>query len=83
MSACGSFTVVEDDGEFLGTGGLHIIWEDLAEIRALALVESATRRGIGRQLVAKIAGGGQESRYPPGIRPYLPERVLWKNAGLG
>lgn len=40
------FTVVEDDGEFLGTGGLHIIWEDLAEIRALALVESATRRGL-------------------------------------
>lgn len=48
------FTVVEDDGEFLGTGGLHIIWEDLAEIRALALVESATRGGIGRQLVAKL-----------------------------
>lgn len=48
------FTVVEDDGKFLGTGGLHIIWEDLAEIRALALVESATGRGIGRKLVEML-----------------------------
>jgi len=48
------FTVVEDDGEFLGTGGLHIIWEDLAEIRALALSVNATGQGIGRKLVENL-----------------------------
>lgn len=48
------FTVVEEDGKFLGTGGLHIIWEDLAEIRALALVEEVKGRGIGRKLVEML-----------------------------
>ena len=40
------FTVAEEDGRFLGTGALHIIWEDLAEVRALALMPEATGKGI-------------------------------------
>ncbi|HBG17216.1 MAG TPA: N-acetyltransferase [Firmicutes bacterium] len=48
------FIVVEENGVFLGTGGLHIIWEDLAEIRALAVVEEAVGRGIGHQIVGKL-----------------------------
>lgn len=46
------FTVVEgEDGRFLGMGGLHIIWEDLAEVRALALDPECLGRGVGRELV--------------------------------
>lgn len=46
------FTVVEgDNGEFLGVGGLHIIWEDLAEVRALALDPQCLGKGIGKELV--------------------------------
>ncbi|MGE5552245.1 MAG: N-acetyltransferase [Bacteroidota bacterium] len=48
------FTVVEEEGRFLGTGALHIIWEDLAEIRALALEPDCQRRGIGRRLVEAL-----------------------------
>ena len=48
------FIVAEEDGVFLGAGGLHIIWEDLAEIRALSLVEQAVGKGIGRRLVGKL-----------------------------
>jgi len=48
------FTIIEQDGEFLGTGALHIIWENLAEVRALALPEKATGRGLGKLLVAKL-----------------------------
>ena len=33
------FTVVEHEGRVVAAGGLHIIWEDLAEIRALAVEE--------------------------------------------
>ena len=58
------FTVVEEDGEFLGTGGLHIIWEDLAEIRALALKAEAMGRGLGRKLVEKLLAEARELGIP-------------------
>jgi amino-acid N-acetyltransferase len=35
----------------LGICALHVCWENLAEIRSLAVTEEAQRQGIGRQLV--------------------------------
>ncbi|MEZ4483356.1 MAG: N-acetyltransferase [Syntrophotaleaceae bacterium] len=46
-----SFYVYEADGQVLGTVSLHICWEDLAEVRSLAVVEGQMKKGIGRQLV--------------------------------
>lgn len=48
------FTIVEEDGVFVGGGALHIIWEDLAEIRALALKPDFHGKGIGKQLVDEL-----------------------------
>lgn len=31
--------VVEEDGEILGVGGLHIVWDELAEVRTLAVAK--------------------------------------------
>ncbi|CAG0953609.1 N-acetyltransferase [Geobacter sp.] len=45
------FYVWEEEGEILGTAALHIIWEDLAEIRSVAVSEDAGRKGIGTQVV--------------------------------
>lgn len=45
------FTVAEQDGVLTGTGALHLIWDELAEIRALAVKPALTRQGIGRQIV--------------------------------
>ncbi|GFO64201.1 N-acetyltransferase [Geomonas paludis] len=45
------FYVFEEDGQLLGTSALHIVWEDLAEVRSVAVAESAGRRGIGSQVV--------------------------------
>ncbi|NLO97594.1 MAG: N-acetyltransferase [Peptococcaceae bacterium] len=45
------FIVAEKDKQIVAVGSLHIIWEDLAEIRALAVDEKCQGRGIGRQLV--------------------------------
>lgn len=58
------FFVAEEDGVFLGAGGLHIIWEDLAEIRALALTEQAVGKGIGRQLVGKLIAEAKQLGIP-------------------
>lgn len=43
--------VYEDSGEMKGVCALHILWEDLAEIRSLAVKLEARGIGIGRRLV--------------------------------
>lgn len=46
------FYVVHDErGEVLGCGGLHILWEDLGEIKSLAVREDMQGRGIGQRIV--------------------------------
>jgi amino-acid N-acetyltransferase len=41
----------EKSGKVVGCCCLHIIWENLAEIRSLAVESTHQRRGIGRRLV--------------------------------
>jgi amino-acid N-acetyltransferase len=45
------FVVVEESGQIVGCGALHIVWDDLAEIRSLAVVEGRWGNGLGRQMV--------------------------------
>lgn len=45
------FYVYDQEGKLLGAAALHIVWEDLAEVRSVAVVEDAGRKGIGSQLV--------------------------------
>lgn len=45
------FYVFEDAGEVQGVVRLHICWEDLAEVRSLAVAAGAEGKGVGRQLV--------------------------------
>lgn len=42
---------VEDDGQVVGVAGLHIMWQDLAEIRSLAVRSGLTKKGVGRGIV--------------------------------
>ena len=46
------FYVYEEDGVILGVCALAICWEDLAEVRSLAVTDGQQGKGIGRQLVA-------------------------------
>jgi amino-acid N-acetyltransferase len=45
------FVFEEDGGELAGSAAIHIMWEDLAEVRSLAVREGKMRRGVGTQLV--------------------------------
>jgi amino-acid N-acetyltransferase len=45
------FVFLGDDGELIGSAAIHIMWEDLAEVRSLAVRDGKMRRGIGTQLV--------------------------------
>jgi len=45
------FYIWEEDGRVIGASALHIVWEDLAEVRSVAVAEDAGRKGIGSQVV--------------------------------
>jgi amino-acid N-acetyltransferase len=38
----------------VGCGALHVMWEDLAEVRTLAVDKSWRRRGIGHLILARL-----------------------------
>lgn len=46
-----SFFVIEDDGRIIGCCCLHIMWEDLAEIKSLAVEIERRRAGLGTILI--------------------------------
>lgn len=41
------FLVAERDGVVVACGALHVMWEDLAEVRTLAVAPSAAGQGVG------------------------------------
>ena len=45
------FSIAEEGGELLGVCALHVVWDDLAEIRSLAVKPKKRLAGIGRLLV--------------------------------
>lgn len=58
------FAVAEIDNEIVGTGALHILWLDLAEIRTLAVTERLAKQGIGKQLVQFFLNEARELVIP-------------------
>jgi len=46
------FFVIEKDMTVIGACALHIIWEDLAEIRSLAIKEEFQRKGMGSSIIS-------------------------------
>ncbi|GAB6158468.1 N-acetyltransferase [Desulfotomaculum varum] len=58
------FSVVEIDGKVVAAGSLHVLWYDLAEIRALAVVPEYTGRGLGRALVETFLQEARELELP-------------------
>jgi amino-acid N-acetyltransferase len=45
------FYVVRDGPEIIACGGLHIIWEDMGEIKSLAVREDMQGHGLGARIV--------------------------------
>jgi amino-acid N-acetyltransferase len=48
------FQVVELDDEIIGCGALHVLWEDLGEIRTLAVSPGHRGHRIGDSLLAEL-----------------------------
>lgn len=55
FEAVQEFRVAEGpDGEPIGVGALHVMWEDIAEIRTLAVSPSWLRKGVGQTLLTQL-----------------------------
>ncbi|CAN5278789.1 amino-acid N-acetyltransferase [soil metagenome] len=49
------FRVAESsDGELVGCGALHVMWEDLGEVRTLAAAAAWRKRGVGHAILDRL-----------------------------
>ncbi|MGP3923999.1 amino-acid N-acetyltransferase [Streptomyces sp. 8N616] len=44
----------DEDGQVVGCGALHVMWEDLAEVRTLAVDPRLKGTGVGHQILTKL-----------------------------
>ena len=55
------FRVAEDrNGALVGCGALHVIWEDLGEVRTLAVAEHWRGRGVGHALLERLEADARD-----------------------
>jgi amino-acid N-acetyltransferase len=45
------FCVIEENGEIIACSGLHVTWDDLAELKCVAVAISSQGRGFGKAVV--------------------------------
>jgi amino-acid N-acetyltransferase len=48
------FVVAVQGDEVIGCGALHILWEDLAEVRTVAVKEAFHNQGIGHKIIDAV-----------------------------
>ena len=48
------FSVAIENGVVIGCAALHILWEDLAEVRTVAVSEALRGKGVGHQILESI-----------------------------
>jgi amino-acid N-acetyltransferase len=51
---------LDDSGEIVGCGALHVMWEDLAEVRTLAVREDKLGTGVGHALLTQLEDDARE-----------------------
>ena len=54
------FLVAECDGRVVGCGALHVLWEDLGEIRTVAVLPEMSGRGFGHAIVEALIKAASE-----------------------
>lgn len=81
--------VAEDEtGTIVGVGGLHLLWDRLAEVRTMAVSPQLTRRGIGGEIVRRLMAEGRTLgvkkfftlTYKPGFFQTLGFHTVTKDA---
>jgi amino-acid N-acetyltransferase len=80
------YSVVRDGTELIACGALHVMWEDLAEVRSLAVQEDRQSQGLGALLVrAHIEEArelGLRTVFALTYRPAFFERIGFRQADV-
>ena len=64
----------DEDGQIIGCAALHVFWEDLAELKCLAVTEGVQGRGVGRRLVDACWDAARALEIPTVFTlTYVPE----------
>jgi amino-acid N-acetyltransferase len=58
------YVVSEEDGKLVACAALHVLWEDLAEVRSLVVHAQRRGKGLGRQLVATLVKQARDLGVP-------------------
>jgi amino-acid N-acetyltransferase len=53
------FTVAVEGDDVVGCGALHVLWEDLAEVRTVAVREKLRGQGVGHQILESVISRAQ------------------------
>ncbi|VEI13675.1 amino-acid N-acetyltransferase [Trueperella bialowiezensis] len=54
------FVVAQQGDEIVGCGALHVFWEDIGEIRTLAVKQEMIGQGVGKAIVAELEDRARE-----------------------
>ena len=54
------FVVAELEGRVVGCGALHVFWDDLAEVRTLAVSSDAQGHGVGAKIVTRLLDNARD-----------------------
>jgi amino-acid N-acetyltransferase len=54
------FTVAEISGKIVGCGAVHVLWEDLAEVRSVAVDQSLRGQGVGHRILEALINRAAE-----------------------
>ncbi|QCR20144.1 amino-acid N-acetyltransferase [Agrococcus sp. SGAir0287] len=54
FEAVQEFVVAEADGRVVGCGALHVMWEDLGEIRTIAVTDDVHGSGVGHAILEAL-----------------------------
>lgn len=81
------FCVVEQDGEIVACSALHVTWDDLAELKCVAVAENLHGKGLGRIVVEKSLAEARELKlrrvftltYQPGFFQKFRFQIVDRN----
>jgi len=79
------FSVYVEDGALVGCAALRVVWEDLCEVKSLAVAEASQKKGIGAALVDHCIGEARALKLPRvftlTFQPGFFEKLGFKRVG--
>lgn len=75
------FTVFAEDGSVIACGALHVLWDDLAEVRAVAVAPERMGQGFGSAVVRGLLEDARGLGLP-GIFAFTYERAFFEWLGF-